>query len=208
MYKEPLMAKTNSEGKDPMENKWVTEDQFIQSEKSSDPRPVIMIHGFVGSPFDYKPLADALSDYDYDMIIPVVPGQVHTSPIMDRGDFTDEFYIDWLDSIITETTKRYGRKPYLIGFSMGGAMSSCVAEKDRIEKLVLLAPYYSLPVMNELISDTATGLKYILPAVPKFQKGKINDPEGYKRYKPSSDMISVKAFTELQKLAERGYEKA
>lgn len=205
---EPVMSKTNNEGKDSMENKWVTEDQFIQSDSVSDPQPVIMIHGFVGSPFDYKPLADSLSGYNYDLIIPVVPGQVHTSPILDRGDFTDEFYIDWLDSIISETTKRYERKPYLIGFSMGGAISSCVADKDKIDKLVLIAPYYSLPVMNDMISDTAKGLKYILPAVPKFQKGKINDPEGYKRYEPGSDMISVKAFTQLQKLAERGFDRA
>lgn len=45
------------------------------------------------------------------------------------------------------------------------------------------------------------GVRWIIPFIPKFIRGKINDPKGYKRYTPGSFAISLNAFNRLQELA-------
>ncbi|MFC1895360.1 alpha/beta hydrolase [Thermodesulfobacteriota bacterium] len=182
-------------------NDWLISSQVLNPEANTRNRSVILIHGFVGSPFDFKPLAEPLCNKGFRVVIPVVPEQTKATPAFKRGKYTPEKYIKWLSEIVDDETKLFNKKPFLAGFSMGGALSTVVAARGTVDKLVLLAPFYSLPNANDLLWAVSRVLRWGIPVVPKFTRGKINDPEGYKRYAPGSYAISLNAFRELQELA-------
>lgn len=188
-------------------NPWLDKDQFIINENNNFNSPIIMIHGFTGSPFDFKPLAEALS-FNYNIIIPVVPGQTKNYPILSRGAYTSDFYTEWLDKLIVDTIQKFGKKPYLVGFSMGGTISTIISDSNKIKKLILISPFYELVKFNNLLLNFAKVLKFFLPVIPKLIKNLINDPIGYKNYQSGSMSISIKSFIELEKLAKSAIIKA
>jgi len=188
-----------------IQNDWVVADQELNPLSQPGKRSVILVHGFVGSPFDYKPLAEELRKEGFRVIAPVSPCQNRTIMAYNRGAYTSEMYIDWLSNIVEQEKELFGKKPYLVGFSMGGALSTIIASRGIVEKLVLIAPFYSLPIANDGIAQAAGLLKYFIPIIPKISKGKINDPSGYDRYMPGSNIISLHAFQKLGELAKSAH---
>ena len=180
---------------------WIVSSQELHPAGPAVERSIILIHGFVGSPFDYRPVAERLRKRGFRVVIPLVPGQMRSSLAYKRGDYTPRFYVDWLAGLVDLETKHFDKKPYLVGFSMGGALCTVVASMGRVDKLVLLAPFYSLPYANDLLWNLSKGLKWVIPLVPKVAKGRINDPEGYGRYAPGSMIVSLRAFNRLEELA-------
>ena len=129
---------------------WCTDEQVLNPEKTRQ-RTVIMVHGFGGSPFDFKPLALQLKKMGFFVRIPIMPGQTKDYFAYSRGQFSPTFFIKWLGEIIEEEQQRFGTKPYLVGFSMGGTLSTVLAAEGGIEKLILVAPFYSLPQHHDTV---------------------------------------------------------
>jgi len=180
---------------------WLNESQILNPEGRAHLPSIVLVHGYVGSPKDFIYLAEELAGLGYRVVCPVTPGQTTRTPILSRGEYTLEYYEAWLTAIIKNEKKLTGRKPLLVGFSMGGALSTIVAQKDVVEKLVLLAPFFSLPYGNEIAVCAANILRWVLPVIPKFSKGVINDPAGSADYQPGSMYLSLKAFLQLEKIA-------
>jgi carboxylesterase len=180
---------------------WLNESQILNPEGQAHLPSIVLVHGYVGSPKDFIYLAEELAGLGYRVVCPVTPGQTTRTPILSRGEYTLEYYEAWLTAIIKNEKKLTGRKPLLVGFSMGGALSTIVAQKDVVEKLVLLAPFFSLPYGNEIAVCAANILRWLLPVIPKFSKGVINDPVGYSEYQPGSMYMSLRAFLQLEKVA-------
>ncbi len=106
-----------------------------------------------------------------------------------------------VSKIIKKSTRQSGEKPILVGFSMGGAMSTILASRDTVSKLILIAPYYELAPSKQRVWNIGRRFTWLIPGVPKISKGEINDPEGYKTYYPGSYFISYKAFLRAKELA-------
>ncbi len=179
------------------ENKWLYESQILDPETPSNNSSVILIHGFVGSPFDMKPLAEHLYQKGYRVIIPKIKGQTWDTPAYYRGDYSSGYYIEWLRKIVKQENNRTGQKPYLVGFSMGGTLSTIIASENRIKKLVLIAPFFNLPQIGDTVWKLSKIFKYLIPFVPKISKGQINDKGGYSKYNPGSLIVSLAAFNQL-----------
>ncbi len=163
----------------------------------------ILLHGFVGSPYDFQPLVGPLTEIGYRVVVPVLPEQSRKTPAWDRGEIGADGLVRWARDLIAEETALTGRPPVLVGFSMGGALAMLAAEVGGIERLVLLAPYLGLVAADGAATATAELAQWAIPIIPKTQRGQINDPEGYARYEPGSYMISMEGFLRLQRLAER-----
>ena len=164
-------------------------------------RSVVLFHGFVGSPYDLKPLISRLRQEGYRIVAPLMPGTVDSAIIASHTKYTPRFYIDWALDIVKKETAGNGVPPHLVGFSLGGTLALSCASHTSTGGLVLIAPYFSLPHGNAIVNATAGGLKWVLPAIPKVYKGRINDPRGYARYEPGSYRISLFAFNHLNSLA-------
>lgn len=180
---------------------WLNESQILNPEGHAHLPSIVLVHGYVGSPKDFIYLAEELAGLGYRVVCPVTPGQTTRAPILSRGEYTPGYYETWLTDIIKNEKKLTGRKPLLVGHSMGGTLSTIVAQKDIVEKLILLAPFYSLPYGNAIAVYAANILRWFLPVIPKFSKGVINDPVGYSEYQPGSMYLSLRAFLQLEKVA-------
>jgi len=180
---------------------WLNQSQILNPEGQAHLPSIVLVHGYVGSPKDFIYLAEELAGLGYRVVCPVTSGQTTRTPILSRGEYTLEYYEAWLTAIIKNEKKLTGKKPVFVGHSMGGTLSTIVAQKNVVAKLVLLAPFYSLPYGNEIVVYAANILRWLLPVIPKFSKGMINDPVGSADYQPGSMYLSLKAFLQLEKMA-------
>lgn len=187
-------------------DQWILSTLVVEAEGDSQEESVVLLHGFTGSPYDFKPLVEELRSRGYRVVVPVVPGQTKAFLPYRRGRYTSEFYVDWVSDLVESETQLRGQKPVLVGLSMGGTLATILAARGDVEKLVLIAPYFGLPRANDLIWRASRILKWILPVFPKFEGGKINDPAGYAEYQPGTYMVSLPAFHQVERLAELGKE--
>jgi alpha-beta hydrolase superfamily lysophospholipase len=196
------LARREYDGVPEPDEAWIVKDQVLMPE--GEPRgTVVLIHGFGGSPLDYKPLALPLVTAGFRVVAPVTPGQGRDVFAHRRGEITPEILLTWLRGIINRETQKGGPKPHLVGFSMGGALSTVVASENRVDRLVLIAPFYALPNADTMLETAAEIVEPILPVVPKPWRGNIADPSVYEEYFPGTKYVSLEAFQQLEDLARR-----
>ena len=184
---------------------WIVNDQLmLPPDGEPARRTVILIHGFGGSPLDFKPLAAPLTRAGFRVVIPVTPGQGRDVHAYRRKEITPEMTLRWLRGLIrAETLRAGGVKPHIVGFSMGGTLVTVVAAENLVDRVVLLGPFYSLPSHNDLIRTVAGLVAPVVPVFPKPWRGNIADPAGYEQYRPGSWYISIGAFLRLEELADQ-----
>ena len=158
-------------------NHWI--DQSIRLPREGSPK-ILCLHGFVGSPFDLKPLVDTLTE-QYDVFIPKLE--------IPTGDGENTY------AQAKECYKEYAPDA-IIGFSMGGAITMQLPSCTK----VIIAPYQGLPYGNRLITKAATSLSFLNVTIPKFQSGRIKSQEGKKKYKPGQWSFTTESFLALQRL--------
>jgi carboxylesterase len=182
---------------------WRTSGQLLPSDEKHHRPTIIMVHGFGGSPMDMKPLAQALKDRGFKVVVPVVPCQIARSFAYRRHRYSPDRYLDWLENILTAETDKSGRRPILIGFSMGGTLATIMAARGLSARVVLLAPYFRLALLDGLMASTAAMLRFLLPVVPRLISVGIKDPAGRKIYRPGTKLVCLKSFLHLRVLAAR-----
>lgn len=99
---------------------------------------VLLLHGFTGSPWEVRPLAESLADRGFFVRAPRLPGH-GTVP-------EDLLYVTWRDWLAAaeaafDSLARFPRV-CVAGLSMGGLLGLLLAERHaaRVSKLVLMAP--------------------------------------------------------------------
>jgi alpha-beta hydrolase superfamily lysophospholipase len=150
-----------------------------------------------------EPIASAMQKSGFRLLIPVIPGETMRATEREREDLTVDDLLAWVRGVIAGERARFGKKPYLVGFSMGGTLATLAAAEGGIGRLVLISPYFSLAWGNEFLGLLSRAVAPVAPEVPKPWKGKINDPEGYRRYRPGTSFVSLPAFQRLREMAER-----
>lgn len=156
--------------------------KFSEIHKQGMAPAILLIHGFGGSPFDLKPLTDALEKHGYAFNAIVLPG--HGTTPKDLENITKS---EWLKKAFTayeKLKKEYGEVS-IVGFSMGGAIGLSIAAEKKVSKLVLISPYFKVKEQWFYFGKPevwAKRLNKIIPFVKKPKIGQINDPEGLKRY--------------------------
>ena len=192
---------------------WDAHREWLTSSREIDPvgpprgRTVILLHGFGGSPYDMEPLASAMEESGFRLLIPVIPGETTQTAERDKGRLSVDDLLGWLRVLIAEERARFGKRPHLVGFSMGGTLATLAAAEGGIDRLVLISPYFSLAWGDEFLGFLSKVVAPVAPVVRKPWKGKINDPAGYRRYRPGTPFVSLPAFLRLREMADRAREK-
>lgn len=103
---------------------------------ASNKPPLILLHGFRGSPLGLSEVADILRTDGYEVFTPAVPPfSGATLPSL-----TPEAYVSFINDFIQEHNLE---KPILMGHSMGSIITAAVAHTTPSlihEKLILLSP--------------------------------------------------------------------
>jgi esterase/lipase len=159
---------------------WQT--QSITYEKKGA-KNILLLHGFVGSPYDLKPLADQLRKV-YSIHIPFL-----TIPTKDGSNTWNEVQFAWNNF----------QPDAVVGFSMGGTLAMLLPDCPKI----IFAPYRGLPHFNRTATHAAIWFSGIISAVPKIRSGRIRSKKGRKVYKPSQWWVPTSSFSALQNLVKK-----
>jgi len=102
---------------------------------------VLMIHGFLSARTDFADLPQRLADKGVTVRLVRLPGH-GTTPIefasLERGDLYREVEAEY------RNLRRDFDRVCVVGFSMGGSLATILTANERVDKLVLLAPYYAV----------------------------------------------------------------
>ena len=110
---------------------------------------ILLLHGYTGTPYDMRYLAERLSQQDYAVFVPRLPG--HGT---NRRDFLQSKDDDWLREAIDGylTLQAMGKPVHVCGLSMGGVLALLLAERFPIRKVCLCAP--AIVVKNPMMKWT------------------------------------------------------
>ncbi len=103
---------------------------------------MLLLHGFTGSPWEVRPLAEALAARGYFVHCPLLPGHGSTGEAM---LFVD--HRDWVRAAIAAQRELEGAQHFIFaGLSMGALLSLALAgrEPEKLRGLVLMAPAWKL----------------------------------------------------------------
>ena len=103
-------------------------------------KAILMIHGFVGGPYDFGNLHNELQTYKkFDVF-------TFTLPAHEKFVVSDVKYTEWIDESkrqIEFLINNGYKEIYLIGHSMGGVIAAHLASHyPQVKKLVLAAPAF------------------------------------------------------------------
>src|SRR4051812_46399957 len=107
---------------------------------AGDTRGVLCLHGLTGTPFEVRPLAEALGAAGYSVEVPLLSGHGAT-----LRDLAGTQWSDWLASAergMDDLQRRTGGRPIcVVGFSMGGLLALRLARlfPDRIAAQTIIA---------------------------------------------------------------------
>lgn len=132
--------------------------------------PALLIHGFMGTPAEMRPLAHALTAADHTAHGLLLPGFGQDLPRLGQVGRQD-----WLDTASTawEEVRQTSDTAVLIGYSMGAAIAIHLAVQNPPDVLVLLAPFWRL---NNWLANLLPIVKYLKPTLSPFDMGDISDP--------------------------------
>ncbi len=176
---------------------------------SSDPAPfdlegsapaAVLFHGFTGTPYEVRPLGEALAASGRRTVGPVLAG---------HGASPAQLGVTTADAILDQARRDLAAvegELVLCGFSMGALVAGLLAAEQagRVRALVLMAPAARLAPWGEagLVAIRA-GLWKALPSLPKLVRGgDCGDPEGRRR-NPCHGVHPTRGLLALDELARR-----
>ncbi len=169
---------------------------------AGDARGVLCLHGITGTPFEIRPLAEALGAKGCTVIAPQLAGHCGT-----LGDLAESTWRDWLQSAeqaFDELCRRVGGGPVAIcGFSMGGLLALRLARlyPERVSALAVMSTPLRLRRFQVLGIRAIARLPFDFRAhptlcVPKWNGSDISDDE--MRYEnPGLRAFPIAALTQL-----------
>ena len=101
---------------------------------------VLLLHGFTGSPWDLRPLGEALAQAGFRAACPVLPGHGDAA-----GAITGVTELEWeecADGALRALSAEAGAPVHVVGFSMGALLAVQLAahHPGRVRSLALFAP--------------------------------------------------------------------
>ncbi|MCB0034713.1 MAG: alpha/beta fold hydrolase, partial [Anaerolineales bacterium] len=131
----------------------------------------LLIHGFPGTPAELRPLGEQLAAADYTaygLLLPGFGAEIETLITKTSDDWLRAAQKKW------SQIQQDHHTTTLIGYSMGGAIATCLAAQQPPDHLVLLAPFWRL---NTILRHLLPIVKYIKPRITPFEKANFDDPE-------------------------------
>ena len=151
---------------------------------------VLCLHGFTGTPYEVRPLGEALAAAGYRARGPLLPG--HGSSL---AELAGASYRDWLAAAHAEFRELAGRheRVCVVGLSMGGLLTLSLCA----EQPVAMAAVIGTPLRLRFpIPQLVPLLRYVLPSVPKRGGSDIRDPLARARH-PSAPRMPLAGIHEV-----------
>lgn len=159
----------------------------------------LFFHGFTAGPYQFEPIAKALFDAGYNVLVPLQPGHGiagnwnsnNPPPLPTEREVYQEFALSWL-----EVASTLGQQVIVGGLSTGGNLAAWLTLEcpQKIEKTLLFAPY---------LSGTNSIVDFIVEILPIYYEWLNKDNPGNFGYE-GFRMPTLRLFLDMgQELLER-----
>jgi carboxylesterase len=171
------------------------------------PRGVLCVHGFTGTPFEVRPLAEALAGRGYTVAVPALAGHCGT-----MEDLVRTRWPDWLGSVEAALDRLLaevnGAPVAVAGFSLGGLLSLRLARlrpANVAALAIMAAPLrlrgYQVRAVRALAALPRLLRRGPLAVIPKFGGYDVLDGD-MKRQNPGLDGMPIVGIASLIELGE------
>jgi carboxylesterase len=156
----------------------------------------LCLHGLTGTPYEVRPLGEALSQAGIRAVGPALPGHNETPQQLARVDCEA-----WLGAAREhlDALRQQHRVVFGVGVSMGGLLTLALAAEDRMHAAVTVG----VPLrLRQPMAALIPVLRFLVPFPRKRVGSDIRDPEARGRH-PSYDVMPLAAVRQLQRLQRR-----
>ena len=153
----------------------------------------LCLHGLTGTPYEVRPLGEALSQAGIRAVGPALPGH-NESP----QSLAKVRYQQWLESARVQLRDLRDRHEvvFVVGLSMGGLLTLALASEERVDAAVTVGTPLRL---SQPLATFMPLLKYLVPFPRKREGSNICDPAARRRH-PSYEVMPLAAVRQLQHL--------
>lgn len=133
---------------------------------------VLCLHGFTGSPWDFKELGDFLCARGLWVSAPLLVG--HGTSVLNLAKTR---WRDWLASVEAayEELSKHCKAVFVVGISLGANLGMILAAKNKIAGIVSIGGNLSLRSFHKILVILSPLLKLICPYYKKgYQKGRLS----------------------------------
>ena len=151
---------------------------------------VLCLHGFTGTPYEVRPLGEALAAAGYRARGPLLPG--HGGSL---AQLADASFRDWLAAAHAEFRELAERHEQVcvVGVSLGGLLSLALCAGEAVKRAAVIGTSLRLRFP---IPQLVPLLRYVLPSIPKRGGSDIRDPLARARH-PSSPRMPLAGIHEV-----------
>jgi len=164
---------------------------------------VLLLHGFLGSPYEMKYLGNRLVDERYSVYIPRYPG--HGTNLMEMTETTG---VDWYRAAREAylELRAHCRQVSIVGLSMGAAFATLLAREFAVSKIALLSMPCRIPQRTVYLAPVVSKFAKVIYRSDEdrenFNRG-IYDPEARQNHVGYFDGIPIGPSWELHKIIKR-----
>jgi len=154
---------------------------------------VLCLHGLTGTPYEVRPLGEAIHRAGIRAVGPALPGHNETpQQLAELG------YEAWLDAARTalDQLRRQHEVVFGVGLSMGGLLTLALAAEDAFDAAAVVGTPLRLAQPAAALVPV---LRFVVPFLPKKAGSDIRDPAARARH-PSYDVMPLAAVRQLQHL--------
>jgi carboxylesterase len=153
----------------------------------------LCLHGLTGTPYEVRPLGEALSQAGIRAVGPALPGHNETPQSLAKVR-----YQQWLESARVQLRGLRDRHDvvFVLGLSMGGLLSLALASEERVDAVVTVGTPLRL---SQPLATFMPLLRYLVPFPRKREGSDICDPAARSRH-PSYEVMPLAAVRQLQHL--------
>jgi carboxylesterase len=125
---------------------------------------VVCLHGFTGTAYETRPIAEACAQKGLDAVTLLLPGHGYGEPTTQRRQFariTAEGLLTATRQILQQAHQHYQRVG-IFGLSMGGAIALQMAAEQRVDACAVAAAALRLPTKAEILIPLLSWAKFTL----------------------------------------------
>jgi carboxylesterase len=160
----------------------------------------LCLHGLTGTPYEVRPLGEALAKSGVRARGPALPGHNETPQAL--AAVPAEAWVEAARAELRELRARH-EAVSVVGLSMGGLVALRLAFEEPVDALVVIGVPLRLAWWMRALLPV---VRHVVPFVAKVGGSEIRDPEARRRHPsyPSTPLASVHALMGLQREVRRG----
>ncbi|QNV37120.1 alpha/beta hydrolase [Rothia terrae] len=157
---------------------------------------VLVLHGFTGSTFSMRPVAEFFADRGYAVEMPLLPGHGTTWQDMDTYSYQD--WVEAVDQAYWRLQQRK-RKVVVFGLSMGGTLALVQAARRDVDAVIVVNPFVKDMKPTMRFAHLLARFTPALDAIGSDIQKPDTDEHGYQ----ATPLLSVRQLHLLGKEARR-----